>query len=188
MRAQVIHLYTGRPVTRMGLERSVVWDDINGDGVVEAVRLSTLPTAGQSSEDQVPFPLHAPPHAGWGHSLARIHVFWLGAVLGAGPVGGAAAGGPVQCVHLRAEAAGLPRAPHIQPQAQVPRRYVHCPPPHFPVITTRGMTCLLVLCSGVLRATNPISIARPRTWAEPNGHKDMVRAVPNGVHRGERGL
>jgi hypothetical protein len=50
----VIHLYTGRPVTRMGLERSVVWDDINGDGVVEAVRLSTLPTAGQSSEDQVP--------------------------------------------------------------------------------------------------------------------------------------
>lgn len=78
MRAQVIHLYTGRPVTRMGLERSVVWDDINGDGVVEAVRLSTLPTAGQSSEDQVPFPLHAPPHARRRHSLARMRVLCSG--------------------------------------------------------------------------------------------------------------
>jgi len=81
MRAQVIHLYTGRPVTRMGLERSVVWDDINGDGVVEAVRLSTLPTAGQSSEDQVPPPKPRSTHhrtLGGGYSPARVRVMAFG--------------------------------------------------------------------------------------------------------------
>ncbi|ELR14937.1 FGGAP repeat domain containing protein [Acanthamoeba castellanii str. Neff] len=119
---EVIHLYTGRPVTRMGLERSVVWDDINGDGVVEAVRLSTLPTAGQSSEDQC-----------WALGQSGV---------------------PPQEDLFNVSICEPKPQGFLELLTSNPKR------------KSRGDT-------GVLRATNPISIARPRTWAEPNGHKDM---------------
>lgn len=170
----------------MGLERSVVWDDINGDGVVESVRLSTLPTAGQSSEDQVP-PSPAPrTTARWagGHSPVRVRVM---------------CSGWAQCWALGQS--GVPPQEDLfnvsicepKPQGFLelltsnPKRksrgdtYTCPPPPNLPSHHPPRLMCLLLVCSGVLRATNPISIARPRTWAEPNGHKHMVRAAPNGI-------